>query len=218
MFARATRGIEIWREPGGIVEQSGDDIWRAHCGSVRAALRETGRGPEEVGAIGLDATCSLVVFGRQGAPLPVGPSGKAERIVIVWMDHRASPPAARINATGHDLHRYAGGRISPEMQTPKLLWLAENMPATFRDAALFPDLPDFLTWRATGDRARSLCTTTCKWTYLGHEKRWVLMSDSLAPLVGLIMRRFAVKQASRFNHFESFARTRFREISRYDQW
>jgi len=32
------------------------------------------------------------------------------------------------------------------------------------------DLPDFLTYRATGDETRSLCTTVCKWTYLGHEE------------------------------------------------
>src|SRR5690606_31776019 len=24
----------------------------------------------------------------------------------------------------------------------------------------------------TGSLSRSLCTLTCKWTYLGHEKRW----------------------------------------------
>jgi len=30
------------------------------------------------------------------------------------------------------------------------------------------DLSDWLTFRATGDDTRSLCTTVCKWTYLGH--------------------------------------------------
>src|SRR5262249_47647336 len=30
----------------------------------------------------------------------------------------------------------------------------------------------FLTYRATGDETRSLCTTVCKWTHLGHEGRW----------------------------------------------
>ena len=39
-------------------------------------------------------------------------------------------------------------------------------------AALFLDLPDFLTWRATDATTRSLCSTVCKWTYLGHEGRW----------------------------------------------
>jgi FGGY-family pentulose kinase len=58
------------------------------------------------------------------------------------------------------------------MQTPKLLWLKEERPAAFQRAARFLDLPDFLTYRATGVDTRSLCTTVCKWTYLGHESRW----------------------------------------------
>ena len=58
------------------------------------------------------------------------------------------------------------------METPKLLWLAEHMPDTFANAWQFFDLTDFLTWRATGSLARSVCTVTCKWTYLAHENRW----------------------------------------------
>ena len=77
--------------------------------------------------------------------------------------------AARINATGHEVLRYVGGVISPEMESPKLLWLKENSPSTWARAAHFFDLPDFLTFRATGDTGRSLCSLVCKWTYLGHE-------------------------------------------------
>jgi D-ribulokinase len=58
------------------------------------------------------------------------------------------------------------------METPKLLWLAENMPETFAAAWQFMDLADFLTWRATGNLTRSACTVTCKWTYMAHENRW----------------------------------------------
>jgi FGGY-family pentulose kinase len=58
------------------------------------------------------------------------------------------------------------------METPKLLWLKRNLPQSFAAADHFFDLADYLTWRATGSLARSVCTVTCKWTYLAHEKRW----------------------------------------------
>ncbi|MBB3949035.1 FGGY-family carbohydrate kinase [Aureimonas jatrophae] len=180
--ATAKRPIRIWREAGEIVEQSSADIWQAVCESVREALALSGADPSQVRGIGFDATCSLVVLDADGRSLAVGPSEDPARDIIVWMDHRAIAQAERINATGHPVLRYVGGRISPEMETPKLLWLKENRPDTFRRAAHFFDLADFLTWRATGSTERSVCTLTCKWTYLAHERCW---DESYFRLVGL---------------------------------
>lgn len=171
MVATAKRDIALWRE-GDIAEQSSADIWSAVCASVREAVVEAAIAVEQVAGIGFDATCSLVVLGEGGSPLPVGPHGDRARDVIVWMDHRAIAQAERINATRHPVLDYVGGTISPEMETPKLLWLKENLPATYEAAWQFFDLADFLTWRATGSIARSTCTVTCKWTYLAHEERW----------------------------------------------
>ncbi|WP_160003402.1 FGGY-family carbohydrate kinase [Rhizobium sp. 18055] len=172
MLATAKQDIALYREPGAIVEQSSAEIWQAVCTCVRQAVAAAGIDAATVAGIGFDATCSLVVLGEGGAPLPVGPSDDPNRDIIVWMDHRALEQAERINALGHDVLRYVGGRISPEMETPKLLWLKENRTAIFDAAWQFFDLADFLTWRATGDLARSTCTVTCKWTYLAHEQRW----------------------------------------------
>lgn len=182
MLASAKQEIRVFHAPGAIVEQSSNDIWSAVCASVRGALAMSGVAPERVAGIGFDATCSLVVLGEGGLPLPVGPSGDPERNIIVWMDHRAVAQADRINATGHDVLKYVGGRISPEMETPKLLWLLEHKPDVFAAAWQFLDLTDFLTWRASGDLARSTCTVTCKWTYLAHEQRW---DESYFRSVGL---------------------------------
>lgn len=172
MLATAKHDITLFRANGSIVEQSSTEIWGAVCHAVKDAIAQADVSPEWIVGIGFDATCSLVVLGQGGKPLPVGPSEEAERDIIVWMDHRAVEQAERINATGHDILKYVGGKISPEMETPKLLWLLENRPAVFNDAWQFFDLTDFLTWRATGDLARSTCTVTCKWTYLAHERRW----------------------------------------------
>lgn len=172
MLASSKREISLWRGPGTMVEQSSAQIWNAVCQSVRTVLDQAGADPARVAGIGFDATCSLVVLGEGGASLPVGPSEDPTRDIIVWMDHRAVEQAEQINAIGHDALRYVGGRISPEMETPKILWLKENRPEIFARAWQFFDLADFLTWKATGDLARSTCTVTCKWTYLAHERRW----------------------------------------------
>lgn len=164
--------ISTHYENGGIVEQSSAEIWGVVCTAVRGAVTASSVDPAQIKGIGFDATCSLVVLGKDGTPLPVGAPERADHDIVVWMDHRAVAQAARINDTKHSVLDYVGGRISPEMQTPKLLWLKENRPAIFESAWQFFDLTDFLTWRATGSLARSNCTLTCKWTYLGHEKRW----------------------------------------------
>ncbi|WP_250523312.1 MULTISPECIES: FGGY-family carbohydrate kinase [unclassified Caballeronia] len=182
MAASAKKDITLFHESGGIVEQSSGEIWSAVCHAVKAALAQAAIAPESVAGISFDATCSLVVLGDGGKPLPVGPSEQAERDIVVWMDHRAIGQAERINATGHAVLKYVGGRISPEMETPKLLWLLENRPRVFDAAWQFFDLTDFLTWRATGDTSRSVCTVTCKWTYLAHERRW---DESYFRTIGL---------------------------------
>jgi len=167
----AVRPIRSWRPRPDFIQQSSADIWTAVCEAVRAALGAAGDGLV-VRGIGFDATCSLVVLDAEGAPLSVDPDGDAAQDVILWADHRAQAEADEINAGDHAVLRYVGGRISVEMQMPKLLWLKRHAPETWRRAGHFFDLPDYLTFRATGVAARSLCSTVCKWTYLGHEGRW----------------------------------------------
>ncbi|MGR3577262.1 MAG: FGGY family carbohydrate kinase, partial [Sagittula sp.] len=118
----AMQDIAIWKGDGNRVEQSSDDIWSAVCQAVRGAIAASAVDPASVAGIGFDATCSLVILGQGGVPLPVG----EDRNIIVWMDHRATGQAERINALGHPVLDYVGGVISPEMETPKLLWLKEN--------------------------------------------------------------------------------------------
>ncbi len=168
----AKRNIQMWQDAGDVVEQSSDQIWQAVCDSVREAVATSKVKPEYIAGIGFDATCSLVVVKDNGTPVTVSPSVDPQRNIIVWMDHRSAGEAEEINAGHHDVLRYVGGRISPEMETPKLLWLKRNLPKSFSEADHFFDLPDYLTWRASGSLSRSTCTVTCKWTYLAHEKRW----------------------------------------------
>ncbi len=169
---RGEQPIRTWQTTPNHVEQSSSDIWGAVCASVRRAMAESGARPDAVVGVGFDATCSLVAIDAEDKPVGVSIDGGDERNVVVWMDHRAVADAADINAGGYAVLDYVGGVISPEMQTPKLRWLKRELPRTWLRTARWFDLPDYLTWRATGNDDRSLCSTVCKWTYLGHERRW----------------------------------------------
>lgn len=171
LVAHHSREIRIWRPEPGFVEQSTENIWAAICECVREAVHKAGVRPGEIIGLGFDATCSLVAVDAVGEPVSVARDGEAARNVIVWMDHRALAETEEVNSLRtHPVYDYVGGRISPEMQTPKLLWLKRNLPGTWKQTAHFFDLPDYLTYRATGVTTRSTCSMTCKWTYLAHEK------------------------------------------------
>lgn len=169
LLGSATQAIAMFHPQTDFVQQSSENIWQAVCHCVRAAITEAKVDAAQIGGIGFDATCSLVVTDAQGRPVTVSPDGDDAQNVIVWMDHRANDQAARINTGDHAVLKYVGNVISPEMETPKLLWLKENLPESWRRGQKFFDLPDYLTYRATGDETRSLCSTVCKWTYLGHD-------------------------------------------------
>ena len=93
MLSQASHAIRIWRAPGGIVEQSSDDIRAAVCGSVCDAVKTANVNPARIGGIGFDATCSPMVVGQHGKPVNVRISGDSARKVVDWMDHRATDQA-----------------------------------------------------------------------------------------------------------------------------
>jgi D-ribulokinase len=182
LLATARHPITVWHEAGSVVEQSSSEIWAACAAAIRAAMAAAVVPPSAIKGVGFDATCSLVVLDAAGNPLTVNTSGDERRNVIVWMDHRAIAEARLVNGTRDDVLRYVGGSISPEMEIPKLLWLKQHLPSTYHSAGHFFDLADYLSFRATGSTARSMCTLACKWNFLAHEQRW---SESYFERVGL---------------------------------
>lgn len=139
----------------------------------------------KIKGIGFDATCSLVAIGKNGSPVAVSPTGKQEQNVILWMDHRAVEETNFINSHRPQVLDSTGGTISLEMETPKLMWLKKNLPGSWKAVEYFFDLSDFLTWKATGDDSRSLCTTVCKWTFRANEKEFKGWDETYFSLIKL---------------------------------
>ncbi|XP_019645641.1 PREDICTED: FGGY carbohydrate kinase domain-containing protein-like isoform X1 [Branchiostoma belcheri] len=180
VLSRAEHPIQTWNPQPDFYQQSSDDIWAACCTVVKKVTSTVE--VTQVRGVGFDATCSLVLLDTEGKPLTVSKSGENEQNIVLWMDHRATEQAERINTTHHAVLKYVGGAISPEMAPPKLLWLKENLgEACWEKAGHMFELPDYLTWRATGSASRSLCSLICKWTYSASDE-W---SDSFWQEIGL---------------------------------
>ncbi|KAI8060432.1 hypothetical protein BC940DRAFT_263770 [Gongronella butleri] len=152
-----------------IYEQSTANIWASITKATKQAMAAAGVAAEAIKGVGFDATCSLAVLDGAGQPLSVDQGSgfqDNEWNVILWADHRAIDQANRINATQHSVLRYVGNKISPEMEIPKTLWLKENLPAAkWDEIGHLMDLPDYLTFRATGSLHRSTCSLICKCSY-----------------------------------------------------
>ncbi|KAI1817574.1 Nup93/Nic96-domain-containing protein [Poronia punctata] len=180
--ALASEAIKLWQPQVGYYEQSTTDIWHCICHCVQRVVVQSGVDASLIRGIGFDATCSLTVFSNDtDEPVPVtGPNFENDgndRNVILWLDHRPVEETEKINATGHNLLRYVGGKMSIEMEIPKVLWLKNNMPPELFDRCKFYDLADALTHLATGNETRSYCSTVCKQGYVpvgvdGSVKGW----------------------------------------------
>ncbi|KAF7354935.1 Pentulose kinase [Mycena sanguinolenta] len=197
VVASSTVDTKTWRDPDDhrIFEQSTDNIWASICECVKTCLAQSGIAPEAVKGVGFDATCSLAVCDADGAPVQVtrgaGLGEHGERNIVLWADHRAEREAEVINKSGSVVLEYVGGTMSVRFiplsssrngdpQNP----LAQNAhaPPPSSRAANSSTSPDFLTYRATGDTARSCCSLTCKCSYVPHKAGW---QDEFFEKVGL---------------------------------
>jgi len=169
MMASSNQTISLHYPQPDFVEQESEEIWEKTGQAIGEAIKEAQIQSEDIVGIGFDATCSLVCLDKRHQPLSISPTGDPSRNIIVWMDHRAIEEADAINQTQHRVLQYVGGKISPEQEPPKLKWIKKNLVKTWESAGKFMDLADFMVFKATGEDKRSLCTSVCKWTYLGHE-------------------------------------------------
>lgn len=172
MVISKKENITLWSYEGVYKEQSSEEIWDKICKLTKEVVKKSGIKKEKIKGIGFDATCSLVAIGKDGNPVSLSKSESKDQNVILWMDHRAKQQADRINQTGAEALNYIGGKISLEMEIPKILWLKENMEKNYQEITDFFDLPDYLVYKACGEKVRSVCSLGCKWTYLAHDKKW----------------------------------------------
>ncbi|KAJ1943225.1 hypothetical protein EC988_006289, partial [Linderina pennispora] len=175
LVAMCKRSIQMHQPLADHYEQSSEDIWQAICFCVQEALKQAkvkipGFSHDQVKGVGMDATCSLVALDTAtDEPVSLSTTGDQRWNIIVWCDHRAKHEAELINASGCNVLKYVGGKVSIEMELPKIAWVKSHFAKAGRDEdwarVEFFDLPDYLSFRATGCKARSNCSLACKWLF-----------------------------------------------------
>ena len=149
----------------GQAEQNPDDWWSGLVQATKGALEQSGVSPEDIAGISADTTGSTVVA--------VDQNDRHIRPAIMWMDVRASEQAGRIADTGDPALKYNGhGPVSAEWGLPKVLWLKENEPDTYKNAKYICDCEDWLINRLTGEWAASINVVAAKYHYDREAGGW----------------------------------------------
>ena len=145
-------------------EQDPEEWWRGAVETLKEVLQVSKVNPRDIVALSYDCTaCTVVALTEDGTPL---------RPALLWMDERAHAEADEVSATGHEVLRYCGGKISPQWMIPKGRWLEAHEPALFASARWIVDEADFFTLRLTGRMTASLNNATAKWNYVRPLGGW----------------------------------------------
>ena len=145
-------------------EQDPEEWWRNAVETVREVVQASHVNPAEITALSYDCTaCTVVALTEEGRPI---------QPALLWMDERAYEEAEEVSATGHEILKYCGGKVSPQWMIPKGRWLERHEPDAFRRARWIVDETDFFTMRLTGRMTASLDNATAKWNYVRPLGGW----------------------------------------------
>jgi xylulokinase len=140
----------------GYAEQDPLDWWDAVVKATNQLIREKNVDTSKIAAMVFSGqTLSTVLINKNGKPLMRS---------MTWMDARAALQAKRIigkgliKISGYNLFtllrflRITGGGpgLAGKDHLPRILWVKENMPETYRDTYKFLDSNGFMIYKATG--------------------------------------------------------------------
>ncbi|ARU61729.1 gluconokinase [Tumebacillus avium] len=126
-------------------EQEPEEIFLACLDGLRGALRKSGAAKEDVLAIGM-STAMHAVIALDADHRPLTRS-------IIWADNRSVRQVERIKKEldGDSIYRRTGTPIHPMSPLPKLLWMREEAPDIFAQAAMFVSIKEFVLHRLFGE-------------------------------------------------------------------
>jgi xylulokinase len=165
----------------GWAEQDPGDWWRACAVAVRAALRGTGTQAGAIAAVGLS--------GQMHGAVLLGERDEVLRPSLIWADQRTGPQCReiveRIGETR--LIELTSNPALTAFTLPKLLWVREHEPETWRRVRTVLLPKDYVRLRLTGERATDAADASGTLMLDVANRRWsTAMLDAVEIDEGLL--------------------------------
>lgn len=172
----ASASYSMQHPRSGWAEQDPADYRGGLASSVRAVLAQTGVSAADVTHIGLSSQVDGVV--------PLDAAMRPLRSAIIWLDRRATAQVARFGAAidSDRLFTRTGLNLDASHSAPKLMWLADNEPETYRQAASLPSVGGYVVAWLTGRPVQDHANSSSTLLYDVHTRDW---SDELIDAAGL---------------------------------
>ncbi|MHB0876700.1 MAG: xylulokinase [Anaerolineae bacterium] len=144
LVAQARRDYALSHPREGWAEQDAEDLWAAVVTTVRqaaAAARDSGR------------VVALSLSSQGGTTIAVDAQGRPLRPAISWLDTRAGSEGERLAAALGQAAIYgiSGWEVGAYLPIVHVPWLAAHEPSTYRRAARYLFVNDFILGRLCGE-------------------------------------------------------------------
>lgn len=126
------------------VELSADQWWDSACNCIKALIHEGLLDPHDIAAVGVD--------GLSWTCLPVDRGGRPLRPAMIWLDRRAEEQTRWMKEhVGEErLISLDGNPVDPAYVVPKMLWLKQHEPDTYKNTHKFLQSNSFIVYKLTG--------------------------------------------------------------------
>jgi xylulokinase len=150
----------------GWAEQDPGDWWRASAGAIASALKQAGASGSEVGALGLS--------GQMHGAVLLDARADVLRPAIIWCDQRTDDQCRAItDRVGADrLIELTSNPALTGFTLPKLLWVRDHEPDSWRRIASVLLPKDYVRFRLTGERATDVADASGTLLFDVAGRRW----------------------------------------------
>ena len=176
VVASHTRPYGLVTLPDGWVDQDMDEILAAIGEATRQLISRSGVAPASVQGIGVTAQ----MFNLQA----VDPSGRPLLPMISWLDLRATPQARALadRMPTAEQFRQLGSLVTAKDIIPKILWLREQRPDTWRRTAKLLDCKEAVVMYLTGVPVTDFAGATAMRLFEMTSRGW---NESACALLGI---------------------------------